>query len=304
MANYIDTTADAAIIPEVWGNLALGHLPAYLNLGRTVAKDSDLGGAFNEGDIIHVSRRGALSANQMVENSSVTVQKPSRTDITVTLNNHYEVTFGELDIARALSRGTSMSEYASDAVMVLAEKIEDSIAALHTSLTNTVTATSDAEDDILTLRERMVGNKVPRFAPKYLYTTPGQMKRFQKVARATESDKVGNASQNPTIDPDAGLVFHGVNIFESQMVRATGSPVAYHSFFYTKNAIVLAMRPMPLPEAGTGGTGAIVRDANGFVMRVVKSWNPDYLSNQLTTDVLWGTAILDNRLIVEFESTV
>lgn len=299
MSNYIDTTADAAIIPEIWGNLALGHLPQYLNLGRTVARDSDLAN-FQVGDTIHVSKRGALSANSMSQNGAVTVQKPSRTDIPVVLDGHWEVTFGELDIARALSRGVSEAEYSEDAVMVLAEKIEDSLASLHTGVTNTITETATVENDILAIRERMVDNKVPKLAQKFGFVTPSVMTSLLKIARATESDKTGRP--NPAFDQYASLFFHGFNFFESQIVKSTGSPVAYHNLFYTKNAMVLAMRALPLPEAGTGGTGTILRDANGFVLRVVKSWNPTNLANQITTDVLFGTSILDDRLVVEYET--
>lgn len=303
MATYsnIDTTADDAIIPEIWGNLALGHLPAYLNLGRTVAKDTEFH-TQNEGDVIHVSKRGALSANQMTENEAVTVQKPSRTDITVTLDNHWEVTFGELDIARALSKGTSMSEYATDAVAVLAEKIENSLAALHPSVTETVSESADAEADLLAVNQKFIENKVPKMLPKYGFISPSEMTRFLKVARATEADKTGSASQSPLRDNQAELFFHGFNLFASQIVKTSGSPATEHNLYYTKNAMVLAMRPLPLPESGTGGTGTIVQDNNGFVMRVVKSWSPTQLANQITTDVLFGVSILDDRLVVELES--
>lgn len=300
--SYIDQTADAAVIPKIWGNLALGYLAQYLNLGRTVAKDTDFTSAAQYGDVIHVSKRGALSANAITDNNGVTVQKPTRTDITVSLDQHYEVTFGQLDIVKALSRGMSEEQYAADAALVLAEKIESSIAGLHPQITNTVTGTADAEADLLTIRERFVNNKVPKDEQKFGFVTPSQMTKFLKVDRATNAYIVGSAFQNPTIAPNAPMQLHGFSIFESQAVLATGSPVAWHNLFYTRNAFVLAMRAMPLPEAGTGAIGAIMQDDNGFVMRVIKSFNSLALGTQITTDVLYGTAVLDSRLAVEFET--
>lgn len=304
-ANYIDSTADAVIIPEVWANESLGYLPKYLVLGRTVTKDSDVA-TFNEGDTLHLPKRGTVSANQQTENETVTIQKPTRTEVQVLLNQHWEVTLGQTDLDRVLARGgaSALSDYIQDSVSVLAEKIEDSIAALHTSITDTITKTSDAEDDLLSLGVRLAQNNVPRFATKYLAVTPATLKAFRKVARATEFQVLGNSSQNPLVDPMSDMNFQGFNISGTQIIRSTGSPTTFHNFAYTRQAFVLAMRGLPIPEQGTGGMGTVIQDENGYIVRVVKSWNPSYLSHQVTIDVLFGSAVYDDRQVVEYETLV
>lgn len=304
-ANFIDTTADNVIIPEVWANESLGYLPKYLTLGRTVTLDSEVA-SFNEGDILHLPKRGTVSANQITENETVTVQKPTRTEVTVSLNNHWEVTLGQTDIDRIFARGgaSALNDYIVDSVAVLAEKIEDSIAALHTSLTNTLTATSDAEDDLLSIWVKLANNNVPKFAQRFLAVTPGTMKKFRKVARATETQITGSSAQSPLVDPASELNFQNFNINASQIIRGTGSPVAYHGLAYTKQGFVLAMRGLPIPEAGMGAQGSVIRDENGFIVRVVKSYNASYLAHQVTIDVLFGSAVYDERQVVEYETTV
>lgn len=304
-ANYIDTTADDVIIPEVWANESLGHLPAYLTIGRTVTLDGDVA-SFNEGDILHLPKRGAVTAHQMTENETVQIQKPTRTEVTVSLNQHWEVTLGQTDLDRIKAKGgaAALNDYIQDSVAVLGEKIEDSLAALHSGITETVTKTSDVEDDLLSIGVKMANNKVPKFARKYLAVTPATMKSFRKVARATEADKLGTSAQSPLVDPMSDMNFQGFNINSTQMIRGTGSPAAFHNLAYTKQGFILVMRGMPIPEAGLGAQGTVIRDENGFIIRVVKSYNSSYLAHQVTIDVLFGCAVYDERQIVEYETLV
>jgi N4-gp56 family major capsid protein len=303
MANVLDNTTNASFIPTIIAQKALGAFAGYMNLAKTVARDFDFTPA-TEGATIKVAKRGAVSANSKTAGSSVTYQNPTATDVSVTLDNHWEVTFVLDDVTKVLQNQDTLNGYAEDAAIALAEKVETTILALHPSITNTVTLdTSSAttqENSFLKVRERLVLNKVPQSDRKYGYMHPSVITRLLQIDRFTRADAYGKSG---VIAEGALGRIGGIDIFESQLVPSTGSPVAYHNLVYTRNAIILAARPLPLAPAGMGARQEVINDPNiNMGLRVTSSYDHDLLSMKITLDVLFGCALLDTRNIVEFES--
>jgi hypothetical protein len=105
------------------------------------------------------------------------------------------------------------------------------------------------------------------------------------------------------IESGALMNIYGLNVFESQVVQVSGSPVAYHNLAYTKNAFVLATRPLPAVPAGHGAVSTVIQDPDTNVgLRVVSSWDTDLGGMKITLDLLFGVAVLDQRRVVEVES--
>src|SRR6185295_994048 len=127
-SDALNTTTGASFIPTVVANQMLGALSSYLSLGRTVAKDTELT-TVQVVETINVAKRGAVTANSLAQNGSVTLQQPSATTIPVTLNRHYEVTIAELTYLKSVSQfqGAEMDGYLEDGVIALAETIESDL---------------------------------------------------------------------------------------------------------------------------------------------------------------------------------
>lgn len=307
-------TTNDKFIPEVVANVAIGRLPNFLALGRTVTHDNQLTTA-RAGDIINVPKRGAVSANQKTAGSTVTKQSPTATQVSVTLDQHWEVTIAEDDITEALQAATAtlpgsgptsgeskstLPGYLEDAVIALAEKIESKLADLHVSVPDTITAGASVTlANITAVRERMSVNKVPVLAKKYAYLHPTVI---TDILGTTPFSDPKFGQNNEGLTEGAIMRLYGFDVFEGQLVPTTGSPVAWHNLFYHPNAFVLASRGLRLPEAGMGAVGALVNSDAGITLRVVRSWSPDDLAMQFTADVLFGVAVLDNRMAVELES--
>jgi len=299
----MNNTTNAVFIPTIIAQKSLGRFASYMNLAKTVARNFDLTPA-TEGQVIQVPKRGTLSANQKTLGTDVTVQKPTATNVSVTLDQHWEVTFGIEDVTKVLENQNSMDGYAEDAAIALAEKVESKLAGLHPSITNTVTfnTTSDdtMEDSFLKVRERLVLNKVPKTEKMYAYLHPTVITKLLGVDKFSRADALGRAG---VIEEGAILKLGGINVFEGQLIEGTGSPVAWHNLVYTRNAMVLAARPLPGVPAGFGAMSEVVVDPDiNLGLRVVSSYDADALGMQITLDVLFGVAILDDRLIVELES--
>jgi hypothetical protein len=71
----------------------------------------------------------------------------------------------------------------------------------------------------------------------------------------------------------------------AQVAQTTGAK----NLFYSDDFFLMAFRPLPLPEAGQGAVGTYMMDPEtGIGMRLVKSWNTNQGSSQITLDCLYG----------------
>jgi N4-gp56 family major capsid protein len=299
----LTNTENAQFIPTIIAQKALGRFASYMNLGKTVARDFDFAPS-SVGATISVPKRGTVSANAKVAGSNVTVQNPTATNVTVTLDQHWEATIGIDDVTAVLQNQDTMNGYAEDMAIALAEKVEAKLAALHASLTNTVTfdttSATTQENSFLKVRERMVLNKIPKNTPIYGYMHPTVITKLLQIDRFTRMDAYGKSG---IIAEGALGRIGGIDIFESQMVDPTGSPVCYHNLCYTRNAFILAARPLPAVPAGYGAVSQVINDPDvNMGLRVISSYDPKMQSMNITLDVLFGVAVLDDRCAVEFES--
>lgn len=294
MPGNLDTSNNAVWIPEIIANESIGLLGAYLNLGATVSRDSELT-ATRVGQVLHIPKRGAITAQQKTENVDATTQRPSGTDVDVTVDQHWYVRLAEEDFTRAMQVGSTLPGYLEDAVIVLAEKIETALAAHASEFDNVDMAGSGddrAVDGIAKVRERMVLNKVPQLAQKYGYVHPSVITALAK-AQAFIDPKLIPQSRLLT-EGSAGRV-SGFDLFEGQLVESVGSPAWFQNFFYTRNALVLASRPLEMPDAALGVQSAVINSEAGLAIRVVRHYDSAKMATVGQLDVLFGTAVNDER---------
>ncbi len=300
--SVLNTTTNAVFIPTIIAQKCLQRLPAYLNLARTVSKDSDWAVA-NVGDKIQVPKTGAVSANTKVAGVAFTKQNPTATNVEVALDTHKEVTFTIDDVTKVFDNQDVQARYAEDGAIALAEVIETALLNLHSSLTYTTTWVRTADTDViasmLKARKHFTDRKVPKSEPKYLYVDSTVYNDLLGSDRFSRYDARGNGE---AITSGNALKAYGFEIFESQLIPTSGSPVAYHNLAYSRNGLVLATRPLPAPQ-GFGGSYAKVNDpSTGIALRSLFWYNADLGAHQLTLDVLYGVAVLDQNRVLEVES--
>lgn len=300
--NVLNNTTNAVFIPTIIAQKVLQRFPAYLNLARTVSKDSDWVTA-NMGQTIQVPKTGAVSANDKTAGDVYTKQNPTGTNVSVTLNKHKEVTFTIDDVTKVLENQDTQSRYAEDGAIALAEAVESSLAALHPSVTNTVswdrTSAATIDSSLLNIRKFFTDQKVPKTEQKYLYVDATVFNDLLKQQKYTDQSWRGN---NNTVAEGQMIRTYGFDIWESQMIETSGSPVAYHNLAYTRGGLVLASRPLPRPQ-GFGGNFAVINDPSiGLSLRTLFWYNADLGAHQLTIDLLYGVNVLDVRRVLEVES--
>lgn len=300
--NVLNNTNSSVFIPTIVSQNAIMRLKSYLNLAKTVSKDSDWTPA-SFGQTIQIPKTGSVSANDKTAGNVYTKQNPTGTNVSVTLNKQKETTFTIDDVTKVLVNQDVQMRYANDGAIAIAEAIETDLLALHTSMQNTVTwnRTSATTIDIsmLNVRKFFTDQKVPQLETRYFYCDPTVYNDLLGTDKFSRYDARGNGE---AIASGQMIRAYGMEIHESQLVPVTGSPVAYHNVAYTRNGLVLASRPLPRPE-GFGGNYAVINDPDlGISLRTLFWYNADLGAHQLTIDVLYGVAIVDNRRVLEIES--
>ncbi len=292
----------ANFIPELWANRALGRLPSYLNLARTVQKDASFDVAA-AGDTLHIPKRGNLTANAKAADTAVTKQFPQSTKVDVTLDQHWEVTLMIEDVARAQTNQDVMDGYLNDGIIALAEKIETTIAnAAYIGAGDIIDWGSSVDQaDLLSVRKAFVDAKYPRIAPKYLYIAPEEINDILLLSAFTDVSKYG--PNVASMEGELGRIY-GMKVFESQLVPTSGSPTTRHNLAYGEDGIILVSRSLPKNPASYGVEQTVVVDqGTGLALRVSKTFNADYLAVQVTMEALFGVAVQREEHVFDLTST-
>lgn len=295
MAN-ITVTEAANFIPEIWAASALGALKANTVMARLVNRNYENTIA-NAGDILHIPKRGALSVNAKAANTAVTLQTPSSDVANLTLSHHEEVSFLVEDVARAQANQDIIAGYITDAMVVLAEKIDGDLLALYSGFSTTpIDATSGSggivAGTVTEARRLLNAAKVPQDG-RYIVWHEDAEAELLDIEKFTSSDfgDPGDAIREAIIGRKYGFS----HFMDQQVVVATGEckNLAFH-----RDAIVLASRPLPAVPEQTGARSAVMEE-DGIAIRVIWAYNPTYLGVQVTLDVLYGVAELrDNHAVV------
>lgn len=295
MAN-ITVTEAAGFIPEIWAASALGALKANTVMARLVNRNFESAIA-QQGDVLHIPRRGTLVVNDKTANTVVSLQTPTADTVNVTLNQHKEVSFLVEDIAAAQANQSIIMGYVEDGMKAIAEEIDADLLALYSGFSATpIDATSGSGGitaaTVTEARRLLNAAKVPQ-QDRYIVWHEDAEAELLDVEKFTSSDfgDNGDAVREAIIGRKYGFS----HFMDQQVVIATGEAknLAFH-----RDAIVLVSRPLPAPPEGTGARATVMNE-DGFAVRVIYAWNPSYLGMQVTLDVLYGVAELrDNHAVV------
>lgn len=301
--NVLNPTTNAKFIPTIIAQEALGRLKSYLHVARNISRDADWSSA-TFGQVLRIPKRGAVSANDKTVGVVYTKQNPTATDVSVTLNKHKEVTFAIDDVTKVLENQNTQRGYGEDGAIALAEAIESDLLALHPSIANTqtfdATSATTIDQSMLRIRKFFTDQKVPKTEQKMLVVDATVYNKLLETDKFSRYDARGDGSAITTANL---LRAYGFEISESQLIPTSGSPAHYHNIAFTRNGLILASRPLPRPE-GFGGNYAVVVDPDiGLALRTMFWYNADLAAHQLTMDVLYGVAILDDRRVLEVESS-
>ena len=288
MANV--TIPNVNFVPEIWAQRALQALRANIVLARLVQRDSDYA-AFTQGATLHIPVPGTFVSNTKAAGSNVTLQVPTDSRIDVTLNQHKEVTFLIEDILKVQSNQNLMDRYLTNAVIPLAEAIENYLFGLYASFTTTpigAGATPITASTIRTARKTFNDNKAQK-AGRSLIVTDGD--EVSILGDAALASYFAFAKPETIQEGSIGRVY-GIDVYQSQLVPFSTNN---KNLAVAPDALILAMRGMP--DSGAPGVDqmSVSDPVSGLALRQTVSYNANALGMQVTLDVLFGASMLRDK---------
>ena len=301
MAGNITSTELNDSIATIIAAEALGYLQANTVLAQLVSRDWDDEVA-QAGQVIRIPFTGALVASDKAEGSAVTLQNAADTKVDVTLNKHKEVSFLIEDFGRTLATPDYLNAYSQDGMAVLAEQIDGDIAALYSSVTNTIDASLGNgpldESDFRNARRLInaakapLGDRVAVLHQDAEYDYLG----IEEAINTAYRQSLGDGALASAYAGD----FMGFRTFMDQKI-AVASSVTQNLLFH-KRAFVLASRPLAPAPSGVPILQKVLHEG-GLGLRVTMSYNASYLGVQTTIDILYGVAILRNNHAVVLKTS-
>ena len=141
---FVDNTSAATFIPEIWSDEIIAAYQKNLVLAPLVKKMSMSG---KKGDTIHVPKPVRGDAHAKAENTAVTVQNATESEVQVSINKHYEYSRLIEDITDVQALSSLRQFYTEDAGYALAKQVDSDLHALATGLgTSGTTSTTYANN--------------------------------------------------------------------------------------------------------------------------------------------------------------
>ena len=252
----VDNTSAAVFIPEIWSDEVIAAYEKNLVLANLVKKMSMQG---KKGDTIHIPVPVRGTANAKVENQAVTLQNNVDTEITVSINKHFEYSRLIEDITDVQALASLRQFYTGDAGYALAKNVDDSLFTEATGsfskfyndatggttayAVDTVTTADVFTDDFMRdMIQKMDDNDVP-MDNRFLVVPPSLRNAIMGITRYTSSDFVsGQPVQNGKIGNLYGVdvfVSSNVPVIETAADNAAGGDVR-GAILAHKDSLVLA----------------------------------------------------------------
>lgn len=283
----------AQALPALFGNLVMGNLV-----------NRDYEATLNQvGDTINIPLPPVMVANNLAEAGVVQNQNPNLGSAQIVLNSHIEATFNLPDVTRILASPDLIATYLNPAVIALAEKIETDLLNMYPLFTaNTAVGAATAMDEarIDSAETQLFAAKVPGSQPRYLVMSGTAYSQARQISRFSEFQILGNpdASMAAIASGEVGKLKNFI-VFRSQFAPKPSSTT--YNLGFTRNAIGLAIRKLPMPLPGTGAIASYAEFGN-FGLRVTMSYAPNSLAQQITVDCLYGAGVLRNNHAIQVQS--
>jgi len=297
-SNHVTNTTAATFIPELWSDEIVAAYKKNLVLANLVNKMPMKG---KKGDTLHIPKPTRGSASAKAASTQVTLQAATETEVTVTVDKHYEYSRLIEDITEVQALASLRKFYTDDAGYALAKQVDDDLFTLAKSFGNgngtsyatnntfyidatnglsTYAADTVAATDIFTdagfraLIQELDDADVPMDG-RFLVVPPSAVNTIRGIDRYVSSDFV---SGQPVVNGKIGTLY-GIDIFVSTncpVIEAAADNTA--SAVDTRGAILAHKDAMVLAEQ--------------MGVRSQTQYKQEYLANLFTSDMLYGTAVI------------
>jgi len=285
------STTLAQLIPLLWGERVNDFFKLKLMMADFFTnRSSELA---DGGSALYTPNLTEMSANAKSNATAVTLNAPTETKITLTVDQWYEVSFAIEDKEAAqVKRSYYLQEkYAMNAGYTIAKKLEVAIATLFSSF-NTAIGSS-----LLTLSDSIIRQAIAQLQTTGIDTTQDVAFFVNPVVfwkHIQNLDKFSLAINSPVNDPTGKsprATLYGIPVYVTNNIQYVSGTTGLWNTLAHKDAIHWAISP--LGEGGSQSNATGTRMTGKYGVRIQSSYIPDYLSTLTTADLLYG--VVENR---------
>ena len=298
---FVDNTSAATFIPEIWSDEIIAAYQKNLVLANLVKKMSMAG---KKGDTIHVPKPVRGDAHAKAENTAVTVQNATESEVQVSINKHFEYSRLIEDITDVQALSSLRQFYTEDAGYALAKQVDTDLHSLATGLgsagstsstylnnggtffvdasngLSTYTADTVVSADVFTdagfrgIIQKLDDADVPMDGRSFIIP-PVVRNTIMGIDRYVSSDFVNNGQ---VTNGQIGQLY-GIDVFVS-----TNCPTVETSSDNSSSTV--------------DSLGCLLMHSDAIVMaeqmgvRSQTQYKQEFLSNLFTSDTLYGVAVL------------
>lgn len=282
MVPRMNITTGDSFIPEVWVKDLLLAREALLVMPKLVSRyDED---AQEGGDTLHIDQISNLSANAKLANTSVTLQAPTETGITLNLNRHFEASILIEDRLKFQAKRVFnlLQQYAQKGGYAVAKQANADLLGLYPSLTQNVgDGVTDLGDSQLLRANQYLDDADAPEVDRHLVIKPAAKADLLALDKFT---LYHNVNTDKAIRKAAIGDIYGADVWTStQVIVEDLTNDIVHNLLFHKEAFAFAEQLAP---------------------RMQFQYKQEYLGTLCTTDSLWGYAVQRNDHAVDVRSKV
>lgn len=278
--NHESATTLAVYIPEVWGSKVNDFYRAKLKITRFFTDRSDevAGG----GDTLYTPNVTEMAANAKAAATEVTLNNPTETTQTLTIDQHYEVSFliEDKEAAQVKRSYNAQKRYMQNAAYTAAAKLEDAVATLFQSFSTSVGSTTVALSRAVILEAiSSLETANADFDDAAWFFHPKTLWEDVMIIDAYALG-VNNANAVNPVTGKAAPAIHGQPVFTSTRITKINTNADYCG-------------ALAVPDAVHYATAALPGQKDEMGVRLQSSYIQEYLGTLVTTDILYG--VIENR---------
>lgn len=293
------TTTHAEFIPEIWANYALEAFRKFTVMSALVPRLTDDTFA-RQGDVFHIPSIADLTAGTRTEGSAMTFEAGDASEQTITLNQWQYVAFQITDIAAMQANQDLMALTMDNGMRVLAEKVDLTLLGAYASAGSNIGTGEVAldKDDWLDLDKAFNDNSVP-FESRVLVMGTKARREYLSMLTAGTGVSAVHPSAGSAVANAAMPNLYGFQPYLDNQVISTGTtPVVYHNLAFQREAIVMATRPLQLPNPGEGVDGGYA-SLDNITVRVLRSFDHATTVSRVSFDILYGYKVLRPAALID-----
>jgi len=285
---------DIGFIPELWSDEIVAAYKSNLVLANLVNKMPMTG---KKGDTLHIPKPNRGTANAKTAADTVTIQQTANTEVTVTINNHYEYSRLIEDIVEVQALDSLRRFYTDDAGYALAKQVDDDLFAELLNVSNDA-GTADGSD--ATQSHYQINGASDVLID---YDDSTALEAFSDAAFRNMIQKLDDADvpmegRVLIIPPVIRNTIMGIERYvSSDFVNGRGVNNGQIGQLYGVDVYVTSNAPT-VTGSTTSGRVMTIMHKDAFVLaeqmavRSQTQYKQEFLANLFTADTLYGTQVL------------